>query len=414
MKGIIQFEFLKFCYSKKNLLVLLFLAIALLAMITYNIFRDNNYWLTVKENLSFENTLLENEERTILEDLDAARKVAKVIDTPDTNAVVAELEIKASFLQKQRLYCYQQIIMARDYSKDKAKERLELWIARDQHLLLGHEAGLIDQTSILAQNGTALEAEKRLAVNQTLLRENIEPLNSPYEMTAVNFLYRLGSFPKILIVVVALMMLSMDLFSGDIEGGAYKVLYSHPQKRASIHGVKLIFNIIASICLVTVLIAVVFAMLSLVKGVGEVHYPTFFLEDSYTIFLTDSTAFNTVLSLVPWSVYITKAIPFYLLLSCFVLSFTGMFSLFLGNTANTLSAVICVLFLDYSFRLIIPSSSNFYLVWPFAALSFNDVFQGVYRGSALAYLFLFGGLTLLFMAFSLIFLIRKDMKGGPA
>jgi len=414
MKAVLQFEWLKFWYAKKNLVVLLVFLAALLVMITYNTIQDNNYWASLEEDLNQERALIENEEKNIQGELEAAREVAKVADTPEAYAVVDELEKRANFLQRQRMYNYRQAILAKEYTKDNNLERLELWIARDQHLLNGFEEGLVDSTSILAQSATPLEVEERLVVNQALLRDNIEPLNSPYEMTAANFLYHLTSFPWILIVVITLMMLSMDLFSSDIEGGAYKVLYSQPQKRSIVHVVKFVLNIISSILLVTGLIAVVFGVLSLIRGLGDVNYPVFYLEGSYSSLVTGSSAADTVLPLVPWSTYIAKATPIYLLMSCFVLVLTGTASLLLGSTANALSVVICLLFLDYSFRILFPSGSSVYPFWPFAALGLKDVLQGLYNGSALAYLTLLGAAALLLIAVSLIVLKKQDLKGGPA
>ncbi|HBS93269.1 MAG TPA: hypothetical protein DEA85_04565, partial [Firmicutes bacterium] len=69
---------------------------------------------------------------------------------------------------------------------------------------------------------------------------------------------------------------------------------------------------------------------------------------------------------------------------------------------------------DYSFRILFPTGSSFYLAWPFAALGFKDVFQGFYIGSALAYLTLLGGCTFLLLALSLVVLNKQDLKGGPA
>jgi len=414
MKAILQFECLKFWYARKNLVVLLVFLAALLAMITYNSIQDGNYWASLEADLNREKALIENEEKAIQDELDAARELVKASNSPEAEAAVKELQEIAGFLQWQRIYCYQQAILAKEYTKDKARERLELWITRDQHLLGGLEEGLVASTSILVQSNTPLEVEERLAVNQALLRDNIEPLNSPYEMTAANFLCHLTSFPWILIVVITLMMLSMDLFSADIEGGAYKILYSQPHKRSTVHAVKFALNIAAGILLVTGLIALTFGLLSLVKGLGETNYPVFYLEGSYSSLVTDSSAADTVLPLIPWSAYIARVIPIYLLMSCFVLALTGTASLLLRSTANALSAVICLLFLDYSFRILFPSGSSVYPFWPFAALGLKDVLQGLYNGSALAYLTLLGAAALLLIAVSLIVLKKQDLKGGPA
>ena len=51
MKAILHFEFLKFWYAKKNLIVLMVFLAALLAMIAYNTILDNNYWATLETML---------------------------------------------------------------------------------------------------------------------------------------------------------------------------------------------------------------------------------------------------------------------------------------------------------------------------------------------------------------------------
>ena len=131
------------------------------------------------------------------------------------------------FYRMHNLFIYRQQLMIKFYLKGEASalERIELWLERDRHMLKKLQAGF----TFLEENVD--QVRQRLLVNEYMLAEGIEPLNSPHTMTAVNFLYQLMGYPWVLIPLIAMALLNIDIFSGEMEGGAYKILYAQPYSR---------------------------------------------------------------------------------------------------------------------------------------------------------------------------------------
>lgn len=408
MKALFRFESRVFCYTKKNLAVLLAFILALSFMVVYNNVRDRNYWPAMVKQLDHARALAASEEREVQDELKNTREENKITPNPYLDERIEFLKEKLSFLSEQRFFCLQQREVAKVYSKEKAWEMLELWIERDIHLLSGLEQGLIDANSRIFQE--PLVIQERLAVNQALLHGQVFPLNSPYEMKATNFLYSLISYPWCLIPVIALALLSIDLFSGDFEGGAYKVLYSQAPRRSLIHGVKFVFRIGIGFFAVTGFITAVFGLLSLFKGLGKTSYPIFYANGSYTIWATKAAV--SLRPIISWQAFIGRGVPLYLALSLFIPVLTGTLSLLLATGVNTLSAVISLFFLDYSFRLLFNGSDTFNRVWPLAAMYIKDVLQGYYAGTALNYTVLLGAFSVLLLLLGLTALALRNLEGG--
>ena len=105
-------------------------------------------------------------------------------------------------------------------------------------------------------------------------------------------------------------------------------------------------------------------------------------------------------------------LAFILALSLFIPVLTGTLSLLLATGVNTLSAIISLFFLDYSFRLLFNGSDTFNRVWPLAAMYIKDVLQGYYAGTALNYTVLLGAFSVLLLLLGLTALALRNLEGG--
>jgi hypothetical protein len=145
--------------------------------------------------------------------------------------------------------------MARFHHREEAIERLQLTVERDKHMLQGLEQGyeLLDHTPE--------EVKQRIAINEFILENGLTPLNSPHEMKATNFLTQLINYPWILAILIALALLSIDIFSGDVEGGAYKNLYSQPIARGKIYAAKYLIRFFYSFVVIIGVTALVLGSL---------------------------------------------------------------------------------------------------------------------------------------------------------
>jgi len=399
MKRLLSFEFTKIWRTNKTLVTLALLILALVGMVRFFSAQDAGYWTTQVREIENERVRIDN----LITSLEDKLELTKLNSPEDTEAI-GEIEADLEFIHRQRRYNYEQKIHAEFYNTDKAK-RLELWINRDTHLLAGLEAGhsFLDETPA--------NVRQRLAVNQYLSDNNIEPLNSPYEMNGTNYLYHLTDYPWILLVLVAISLLCIDMFSGDSDGGAFKFLYSQPFRRKKIHGAKFLVYFGNSFLMVTAVVILGFVVVYLLNGLGHTDYPAFYNSVSFHS-LTAGPGAADALNFLPWSGYIVRVIPLYILMCCFITVFIGTASLILNNTANTLSALFCLLYLDYSVRNLFQAPSKFYIFWPFTAAGINSILRGMYFLSASAYLILLSVMTAALLATSLAILNKRDMTGG--
>lgn len=396
MKGLIYYEHTRFWRSGKNIVVLLAFVAVLLGLVVFNTILDKSYWSKQQELLYEELVLINNEISLVEKQIETAERTA-----PEDTEAMAEFEKQYDFYRSQYLLNYQQRTMARLYSPERALERIELAIKRDQHMLKGLETGY----DFLGQ--TQEQIKQRIAVNENIIQQNIPPLNSPHEMKATNFLYQLTDYPWILAVLIVLALLNIDIFSGDIEGGAYKHLYSQPIKRGRIFAVKYLVRFLYSFILVTGLTALVFGIVFLLNGLGSTNYPILFYGESYQSLGTVGTFTH-----LPWSEYMLKIIPLYCILCFFVMTLIGTASLLLQNTGNTLNASFCILVLDFLGRTLFPANSKFHMFWPLTAAGINRVLQGIYTFSASAYLILLSMVSILLFAAGQAVLNRQDLTGG--
>lgn len=397
MKNLILYENKRFWQSGKNIVILLALVALLLGMVVYNTFLDKYYWKQQEGALGDEMVLINNE----IYSLEALLESSKLNKEEDIQGY-EEIEAHYGFFRRQYLFNYQERTLAKFYSPDRAIEAVEIALKRDKHILGGLEVGY----NFLGQ--TQAQVKQRIAYNEYILAEGLTPPNSPHEMTAANFLLQLTDYPWMLILLVAIALLNIDLFSGDMEGGAYKHLYSQPIRRSRIYWAKYLVRFFYSFLLVTGLTALAFGAIALKNGIGNLAYPVYYCGGSYHLL----SAAAGSLTFLPWSQFMLRTLPLYALLSLFVTVLIGTASLLLQNTGNALNASFCILVLDFLGRTLFPANSKFYLFWPLTVSGINQVLKGVYRASAASYLLLLTLATALFFFGGQTVLRKQDLVEG--
>jgi ABC-type transport system involved in multi-copper enzyme maturation permease subunit len=401
MSWLLRFEAMKFIRSKKTAAVLLLLMLALLGMVMYNARLDKAYWNRVSRDLSWERTLVNNESRK----LEVQMEELLQGDFQDQDAY-DKLNDHYKFYRMHNLFIYRQQLMIKFYLKGEASalERIELWLERDRHMLKKLQAGF----TFLEENVD--QVRQRLLVNEYMLAEGIEPLNSPHTMTAVNFLYQLMGYPWVLIPLIAMALLNIDIFSGEMEGGAYKILYAQPYSRRRVLAAKFLVHFTAGAALISLLVLLVFAGVAGLNGLGNPDYPCPYHGATYQG--QKLAGSGDSLTFLPWRSYMGKVLPLYLLLLAFVTAFIGACSLILSSTANTVNILFSLVVLDFISRTLFPPEHAFNTLWPLAAADINGVLQGAFRLSALAYLLLLTILSALFLIGACFVLQRRDLTGG--
>jgi len=398
MTGLFLFEGRRFWKSKKTLVVILLLLITLASFIISNTVQDKLYWIRQAADLTIERVVVDTEIKRVENELSLLEESAQ------DNLAIEGKEEELDFLTQRRNFNVQQINQTKNPTEDKAMERAELWLKSDRHLLSGAEAGMD-----LEQMGLDIsipEIQQRILVNEYLVQQQVQPLNSPYEMTATNFAYKLLDYPWIIIVLLALVLLNIDVFSGDFDGGAYKVLYSRPFSRRQIYCVKFLVRTAYSMLIITGIVAITFYLVGTVNEFGELSYPVHYMPSFHQLTAIDSQV------LLPWAEYIYRAVPLLLVVCSFIILLTGIISLLTRDTPATLSMSIGILFLDYSLRTVFPGESSIFAFWPLAPTVINDVLQGAYNLSALAYLILLIIAALALLAVGLFITVKGDLRGG--
>lgn len=401
-KDLINFETRKFWRSKKTAAVIVFIAVALGGMVFHNSQRNSKYWPS-NERWDWESYIAYSECYRI-----RAEQTALEVSDPDNSSEKERLAELHDFYNTQRLYIYQLELLAKDYSPEKLEKRLTLEIQRDEHLLAGLGRGYAYAEQLPAF------AEQRLAANKYCLEQGVEPPYSPYEMTGTNFISSLLSYPWVLIILIALALLNIDLFSGEFDGGAFKVLYAQPFRRRNIYFAKYAVHTVYSFVVVSSVILLVFALLSGINGLGDMRQPLFYYGQSFQGLTTadPTTAATGIFTFLPWTAYMARALPLYLLFVVLTVTVTATASLLLYNTANVLNFAASLLFIDVVFRTLFSVRSNFYYLWPFTGFEMNGALQGEFPLSPLAYLIAPGILSVCLFTVALIVLGRRDLSGG--
>lgn len=409
MKSLFTFESSRFWRSQKTALVLAVFLIALIGMIIYNVRMDNTYWANQHGALRTEKMVITNTSKSLENQIESLeRSLAEDSDLEEAFESLEELKSHYRFIRRQYLYNYQQELMARAYDREEvdAQTRLELWVERDQHMLDGLKRGhtLPNQTITLVT--------QRLSANQYLLEQGIEPLHSPYQMTGTNFLYQLTTYPWMLIILMAMAFMTIDMFSGDFEGGFFKVLFSQPFGRGKIFTVKYLVRFSNSFLVITGIVLLAFAVISIFNGLGDTSYPALYYNESFQGIAVNADSGVDTYTFLNWSDYMLRVFPLYFLICFLIVSMVGTASLFLNSSANVVNFLFCLLVLDFIARTLFSLNDKFFMFWPFAAAAINEVLQGQFTLSAVGYIIIHSSLASVFLLASLIILSKRDLTGG--
>lgn len=178
-----------------------------------------------------------------------------------------------------------------DYTNRQAllENRLESLSMNDWKADLENQVEL--DTSFLQglQNGDIIGGEPRelvemrLALNEELLRRNIEPVHEIYATQGVNFLKSLLNIFLGLGGVILIIFLTGDILAKELERGTIKLLFTQPMSRVSILNSKLIVATISSLLLLLMVGVLALLTGSLFTGIGSADYP---------ILIQDGTGFT--------------------------------------------------------------------------------------------------------------------------
>lgn len=253
---LIEFELLKLLKNKKMIFIVLSCFLFSILFVGYNHYQHNRYVEDMILSLQSDNTIA-NQKVEYLNKL-------KVLDEPHKELLEywGKEAVSTSYL---KIY----------YSSPKLfewEDILKQTNSRNSNLIIGYQKEYI---SIYTQSTESKikDLENGTILNNYLLEHNIEPLLSPNYPSASNLIYLLNSKEAMLIMMILFVVSIVDIFSGEIESGAYKLTYTSPYSRIQIIQAKILVSLIFVSILYILIPVFVLIISSIITGYGSLEYP---------------------------------------------------------------------------------------------------------------------------------------------
>ncbi|CAM2917560.1 ABC transporter permease subunit [Hathewaya histolytica] len=206
------------------------------------------------------------------------------------------------------------------------------------------------------------EIKKDIEVNGILLEKNIEPIYDTVSMQGYNFIKLvLGSALTLIIIIVAI-ILSADIISSEFESNTYKLLFTQPISKNSILFSKTISITIIVNVIIFSMLALLFFILGVKNGFGDLNYPTQFF-------------INGEIGYIEIGRYIGVGLLSLLTLITFTCALSIFSSIVCSNTSSSISIAIIIV---VSLYMIINHgfiNSIAHLI-PFTYIDISNVLQG--------------------------------------
>lgn len=258
MKALYRYELHKFIFQKKNGVLIILLLLFLTGFIAMNYQKDQAYPEDMKNRM--------------MDYAETARDSAKMASTAaiylNDPTEIRKLEEEAEFWNKFSGVCS---VLQADYS-DRNHHSLDFlhkeatWY---RMISEGREQGY-NTDQITQWNDKTLQ--EKMKVNQYLIKENLSPLNSPFECNFFNLINLLFSDYYPLVLTMLFLLMVFDICSSEFENGTYKTIYATPVSRSMILKTKFLFMLSAMIVFI-LLILLVFGIAAIFFGMGSFTYP---------------------------------------------------------------------------------------------------------------------------------------------
>lgn len=253
---LIEFELLKLLKNKKTILIVISCFLFSILFVGYNHYQHNRYIEDMIQNLINDNGLA-NQRVEYLNKLKYK-----------TDDQIEELEfwgpeaVTTSYLKTY--YSSPSLFDWKDILRQTNK--------RNENLIIGYQKGYIYIYSQSTESRIK-DLENEINLNTILLEKNTEPLLSPYYPSAFNLIYLLHSKEVMLILMILFVVSIIDIFSSEIESGAYKITYTMPFSRVQIIQSKILVSSIFVSFLYIIVPAFMFLISSIITGFGSSVYP---------------------------------------------------------------------------------------------------------------------------------------------
>jgi len=253
------FEFKKILKQKKNIF---FLSFSVTFVILFLILNYTTEKIREEERIKSLNFSVEERSR-VIKDLP---KILEGREQTEIEAIVESEKDERELIEKQ--------IIALE--SNNWEDYLRIQLILDQNFLKGIKDGSLF-------GGEPIESvEYRIAMNNELLQNNIEPTDELYSTKGFNFLNSVMSYAFSYVGIILIVFFIGDKLSRELEKGTIKFLFTQPISRISALNSKFIFAVLSSLLLILVVALTSFISGSLISGTGTINYPIHQLNNEIT------------------------------------------------------------------------------------------------------------------------------------
>ncbi|MBU5425832.1 ABC transporter permease [Tissierella pigra] len=370
MIKLIKSEWSKFVESRKNRIVLLLLIGYLIGLVFYYVKLDREFFSIMEQNMRIQ-SFEANQKSNIISILE--EHVEDYEKNPNEVAFLA-IEGRTSTLLED----YYKAPKVNDW-----RHNLELENSKFKNLIFGEKNEFIQETILKARNQHPTKLKQQIMMNEFLLENSMEPYLSPYKLNGVQFLTFLLKRHNPMILIIFSIILSIDVFMGEIEEGSYKLYFTQPYSRKKIYWSKLLSILLFLIVIMVSLILIFFIIISMIYGIGKGDFPQVIGSTKILISLTSNVDNLGNFQVISTSGYLI--LGYVLLLFSVIMSIllTVAFSILINSISRTLGLITGLIMLNYVFESFLDNKSMLRFWLPLSYLNIEQVIKGEVNASYL-------------------------------
>lgn len=399
MFKIMKLEWVKFVESRKNRLIFILMFLFLLGSVFYNQIEYDRYFETQVKTMVEQRNKANASLRIIQMFIE---RVKEYKENPN-EVLFLENEEKSSLLLE---YAY------KDFKVEDSMNILELKNRKYENIIFGEENGFVKAKILKARGQTPIILKRYITQNDYIIDNEIKPIINPYDLNGVNFLYLLLKGYTPIILVIFTVLLSMDIFSSEMEEGSYKVYYTQPFSRRSIYWAKILSGSLFSLGALAILISLFFAVISLTKGLGEYYYPEAIASTKALLSFTSNLNHLGDFEIVSRAMFIILGYLLMLIVSLTSMMLAVFISILSKSTTKALGVFTSIILANFVMSVFLKETSLFMFYFPLTYINIERVIYGELNSSYLL------GITMSTLIIALLSIIgeriitKSDLVGG--
>lgn len=399
MYRLIQLEWIKFIESRKNRMILLIMILYIIGIVFYNQYQYRHYFSNVEKSMTAER----NKASSYLNIIQLLKKNdANYKENPD-ELLFLNTEIKKSLLLE---YFF------KDLNLEDWKYVLQTENQKFSNLIWGEENKFIKGTILNARGQNPLFMKSKIIQNQYLIDNNIVPYINPYEINGINFLLLLLNRHTPLILIILAVLLSIDIFSGEMEEGTYKLYFTQPYSRKTIYWSKIFSILFFSIGIIAVLIILFFIIICVIFGFGEPTYPQVIATSQVLLSFRNNINLLGNFQVVSSIKFIALGYVLLFFISSMILISSIFLSIVFKSTTKSIGVFTYIILIAFVFNMYVEDKSllRFYSIFSYVRI--EEVIKGQINTSYIIGITITMFSSIFILKLGKGFLTKIDLVGG--